>query len=96
VGIIREGEIVQVGTLDELRHLTRYAVNVSTERTIEGLDKLAGVFDITKTPDGISFHIDTRQFGSVMNHINQFVIRKIESAPPSLEDLFMMHYKKAN
>jgi len=94
VGIIREGEVVQVGTLDELRHLTRYVVKVETESAIEGLDALPGVFDITKESAGVTFHVDTQQMGGVINHINKFGITKLESAPPSLEDLFMQHYKK--
>jgi ABC-2 type transport system ATP-binding protein len=94
VGIIREGEVVQVGTLDELRHLTRYVMKVSTERTIEGLENVPGVFDIAKDENEISFHVDTGKMGSVINHINQFGIKKLESMPPSLEDLFMQHYTK--
>ena len=59
VGIIREGEVVETGTLDELRHLTRYTMQVLTEQTIEGLDKLPGVgakcfalWFYTAVPDG--------------------------------------------
>ena len=94
VGIIREGEVVQTGTLEELRHLTRYVIKVSTERTIEGLDNLPGVFDIAKTDGDISFHVDTGRMGEVISHLNGFGIKKLESAPPSLEDLFMQHYTK--
>jgi len=92
VGIIREGEVVQVGTLDELRHLTRYVMKVATERAIEGLDQLPGVFDITRDADYVNFHVDTANMGTIITHLNQFGIKKLESAPPSLEDLFMQHY----
>ena len=94
VGIIREGEVVETGTLDELRHLTRYIMSVATERPIEGLDKLPGVYDIAKNGGGFSFHIDADKMGAVINHINGFGITKLESTPPSLEELFMQHYKK--
>ena len=94
VGIIREGEIVQVGTLDELRHLTRYTMQVTTDRAIEGLEKINGVYDIAKNADIISFHVDTPKMGEVINHLNQFGIKKLESTPPTLEELFMQHYKK--
>ena len=94
VGIIREGELVEVGTLDELRHLTRYTMQVSAKNTIEGLDKMTGVYDITKQNDSLRFLVDTAQMGTVINHINQFDIIKLESTPPSLEELFMRHYKK--
>ena len=69
-------------------------MKVSTERTIEGLDNLPGVFDIAKTDGDISFHVDTRRMGEIINYLNQFGIKKLESAPPSLEDLFMQHYTK--
>jgi ABC-2 type transport system ATP-binding protein len=94
VGIIREGEVVQVGTLDELRHLTRYVVTVSTENTIEGLDALDGVFDVKKESENLRFHVDTRKMGDVITHIAKYGIKKLESVPPSLEELFMQHYSQ--
>ena len=96
VGIIRDGQIVQVGTLEELRHLTRYVMKVATERAIEGLDSLPGVFDVAQDGDYTTFNIDTRQTGAILHHVSQFGVKKMESAPPSLEDLFMQHYSKAN
>jgi ABC-2 type transport system ATP-binding protein len=94
VGIIREGEVVETGTLDELRHLTRYAMRVLTERAVEGLEGLPGVYDAAKTPAGLTFHVDTDKMGVVINHIHGFGIIKLESTPPSLEELFMQHYRK--
>jgi len=94
VGIIRDGEVVQVGTLDDLRHLTRYRVTVSTERNVEGLEQLPGVFDIHQEGHGLSFHVDTEKMGAVINHLNQYGIKKLDSAPPTLEEIFMQHYKK--
>ena len=94
VGIIRDGEVVQVGTLDELRHLTRYSMVVSTERSIEGLGQLPGVYDLHEEDHGLSFHVDTEKMGAVISHLNQYGIKKLDSAPPTLEELFMQHYKK--
>jgi len=94
VGIIREGEVVEVGTLDELRHLTRYTINVTTEKTIEGLDNLTGLYDITKNGEGVTFQIDTAKMGETLAYIGQYGIKILESTPPSLEELFMKHYQK--
>jgi len=52
------------------------------------------VFDIEKTDGGIRFHVDTNKMGDVISHVNQFGIQLLESTPPSLEELFMQHYKK--
>ena len=98
VGIIREGEIVQVGTLDELRHLTRYTMVVTTNTAVEALDKLGGVYDIeaSQSSEGgsnLRFNVDTPAMGEVVSHLTRFGIKKIESTPPSLEELFMQHYQ---
>jgi len=92
VGIIREGQLVEVGTLDDLRHLTSYTMTVSTERPIEGLDKLDGVYDIVVEPAGVKFQVNTDKMGMVISHMQPYGITKLESTPPSLEELFMRHY----
>ena len=95
VGIIKGGELVQVGTLDELRHLTRYAMTVATEKLPEGLDKLPGVHNVRMERHGLCFHVDADMMGPVVDYINRFGIIRLESNPPSLEELFMQHYKSA-
>ena len=96
VGIIREGEIVETGTLNELRHLMRYNIFAATERTVEGLENMQGVHDLAATPEGISLSVDTDKMGGIISHISGFGIKKMESVPPSLEELFMQHYKKSD
>jgi len=93
VGIIRDGQIVQTGTLDDLRHLTRYAMTVATERAIEGLEQLVGVHDISRESDSVKFYVDTNEMGAVLAHLTPFGVKRLESAPPSLEELFMQHYQ---
>jgi len=94
VGIIREGELVQVGTLNELRHLTRYAMTVITEKPIDGLEQLPGVHNVHEELHGLCFHVDVDKMGSVINHLNGFGIKKLDSNPPTLEELFMQHYQR--
>ena len=93
VGIIRDGQIVQTGTLDDLRHLTRYAMTVATERAIEGLEQLSGVHDISRESDSLKFYVDTNEMGAVLAYLTTFGVKRLESAPPSLEELFMQHYQ---
>jgi len=92
VGIIREGKLVETGTLDQLRHLTRIMMNVTTERPIEDLDGFKGVHDIETRRDSIYFQVDSDEIGNVVSHISKFGLKKFESIPPTLEDLFMRHY----
>ncbi|MFC5602653.1 ATP-binding cassette domain-containing protein [Sporosarcina koreensis] len=94
VGIIRQGQIIETGTLNELRHLTRTHILVETKQPISALRELRGVHEIEETERGLSFQIDTEELDAAIRHISQFGIVKLESAPPTLEDLFMRHYER--
>ena len=39
------------------------------------------------------FQVDTEELGNIIQYISSFGIEKLESAPPTLEDLFMRHYE---
>jgi len=92
VAIIRDGKIVETGSLDQLRHLTSYTVKTVTEHAIEGLDKFDGVYDVSIEGGVVTFQVNTDKMGAVLGHIGQFGIQKLESMPPTLEELFMRHY----
>lgn len=93
VGIIRQGQIIETGTLDQLRHLTRTSLLVETKQPIPALGNVNGVRDIVMKDQALSFQVDTDELDNVMKYISQFGIVKLESAPPTLEDLFMSHYE---
>lgn len=95
VSIIRQGRIIESGTLNELRHLTRTQMLIDTSMPITGLLDMPGIHDIQESEHGISFQVDTVQMDAVIRHISQFGIIRLESAPPTLEDLFMRHYEGA-
>jgi len=93
VSIIRQGKIIESGSLDELRHLTRTSMVIKTKETIKDLNQLKGIHDIEEKDNTLYFQVDTEELDNVMKYISQFGIIKLESAPPTLEDLFMRHYK---
>jgi ABC-2 type transport system ATP-binding protein len=92
IAIIREGQIVETGTLSEMRHLTRISMTLDTERPIEGLARINGVYGVTSTPGGLVFQVDSNVLPEVVAFIAPYGVIKLESAPPTLEDLFMRHY----
>lgn len=92
VSIIRQGRIIETGTLTELRHLTRTDVTVQTVRPLIGLDSNENIHDIRETPTGISFSVDTVALGEVIAYVSTFNIIELECMPPTLEQLFMSHY----
>lgn len=92
VSIIREGKIIETGTMAELRHLTRTSVTAATLRPVEGLMDIQGVYDIRESETEVTFAVDTGNINDIMLHLTNFGITKIESSPPTLEELFMSHY----
>lgn len=94
VGIIRQGKIIETGTLDELRHLTRTNLTIQTKEKITSLKTLKGVHNVEEKDGTLTFQVDTEEMDAVIRYISQFGVIKLESAPPTLEDLFLRHYER--
>lgn len=92
VSIIRQGRIIESGTLQELRHLTRTRVQVETARPVPNFAELEGIHDLNTVDRGVVFHVDTDKLGQVIKEISEYGILSLESTPPTLEDLFIHHY----
>ncbi|WP_027107811.1 ABC transporter ATP-binding protein [Lacticigenium naphthae] len=93
VCIIREGRVIESGTLSDMRHLTRSTVRLSTRKEINDLSEWIGVHDVKKENDEWIFLIDSDKWNSFITRVSGFDVEKIESHPPTLEDLFMRHYQ---
>lgn len=93
VSIIREGQIIESGDLKKLRHLTRTRMEVETKRQLEGFDRVKGVHDLYVKDKTVYFQVDSEEINNVIKFISPFEILRLESAPTTLEDLFMRHYR---
>lgn len=93
VGIISEGKMIETGTLSELRHLTRTNLLVETKLKVIGLQEQRGISSIKETGQVLSFQVDAEELDAVIKYVSQFGIVRLESAPPTLEDLFISHYE---
>jgi ABC-2 type transport system ATP-binding protein len=92
ISIIREGRIVQSGTLAELRHLTRTTISAETAQPVTGLDSLPGVHDLVIEDGRVRFDVDGDQLDAAIAAIAGKGIRSLTSHPPTLEELFLRHY----
>ena len=93
VSIIRAGRTVDTGTLDDLRHLTRTAVTAELARAPEGLDALTGVHDLTMDGLRLSCQVDTGDLDALLRVLSAAGVRTLASHPPTLEQLFLQHYR---
>ncbi len=92
VSIIRKGSIIETGTLDELRHLTRMHFEVKTKEPLQGLETVPGVHQIEQDNSRVTFQVDTEFTNDVVQFISQYEVIQLESSPAKLEDLFMRYY----
>ena len=92
VTIIRSGRAVQAGTLAELRHLTRTTITATVETAPSRLAALPGVHDLRLSDDVVTFDVDHDQLAPVVQALGALGVRSLNSAPPSLEQLFLRQY----
>jgi len=92
--IIRGGNIVESGSLDAMRHLTRSVVTLESDHDLSELASLDGVHDFEQTEDHVTFSADNEQMNQILFETSKIGVKKFEATPPKLEDLFIRHYQR--
>jgi len=92
LSIIRAGKIVESGTLQDLRHVTRTSIVAETVRPATGLAELPGVHDIRIDGLRARFDVDGEHLDAIVRRLSELGIRSLTSHPPTLEELFLRHY----
>lgn len=92
VTIIREGQTVEAGRLDELRHLHRTTVSVLLAGNTSALATVPGIGDLVLDGPKATFTVGEEDLGGVLEALSRYSPRSLVSTPPSLEDLFLRHY----
>ncbi len=92
VSIIRDGVVVETGTLAQLRHLTRTSVHATLRRVPDGLDRLPGVHDLAVTGNQVVAQVEASAMSALVSTLAVGEIEALVSRPPTLEELFLQHY----
>ncbi|MDR0431837.1 MAG: ABC transporter ATP-binding protein [Bifidobacteriaceae bacterium] len=93
LSIIRQGRIVDTGSLRQMQHLTRCLVHVEAPAPLDGLGQLPGVHDLQLEPGEARFRLDNAETAAVMAFLASQGVTRLTSTPPTLEELFMSHYE---
>jgi len=93
VTIIKDGRVVETGTLTELRHLTRTHVEAELTGPVPSdLAGLTGVHDLVADGLKLSCEVDSAHLGRLLERLTAVGVSTLLSAPPTLEELFLRHY----
>jgi ABC-2 type transport system ATP-binding protein len=93
VTIIREGRVVETGTLAELRHLRRSRLQATVAHVPDGLAELDGVHDLTVDGSTLACTVDADALPGVLRRLTDAGVTALTSAPPTLEELFLDAYR---
>jgi ABC-2 type transport system ATP-binding protein len=93
VTIIRSGATVETGTLEEMRHLSRTSIRAEMIGDPGDLTRIKGVHDISIDRSTVAAQVDSEGLGELIRVLGDAGVRSLVSQPPTLEDLFLRHYK---
>ena len=91
IGILRQGKLVDQGTLAELRHLSAQTVEVTFEGPAPALEPLPGVKVTPTGPNALRFEV-IGTVGPLIAALAQHPVAALTSREPSLEEIFLHHY----
>jgi ABC-2 type transport system ATP-binding protein len=92
VGILRDGRLVDQGTLQELRHLSAQTVEVTFTEPAPQLPALAGVEVSSAGPKALRFEV-SGSIGPLIAMLAAHPVATLTSREPSLEEIFLHHYE---
>ncbi|HEY2043357.1 MAG TPA: ABC transporter ATP-binding protein [Jatrophihabitans sp.] len=95
VGILREGRLVDQGTLAQLRHLKAQTVEVTFSGPVPELPPLPGVKVQVAGPNVLRFEI-SGPVGPLIAALAGHAVATLTSREPSLEEIFLHHYSDAD
>ncbi len=95
VGILRDGRLVEQGTLAELRHLSAQTVDVTFDGTAPQLPELPGVRVTSAGASSLRCEV-TGSIGPLIAALADHPVVALISREPSLEEIFLHHYGSAD
>jgi ABC-2 type transport system ATP-binding protein len=96
VGIIREGRLVRIGGVTELKDIKRYEITITFANAVpaEAFKRLSGVAQVETLADGQTLRLTMQgEADAVVKAAAQHAVVTLTSHEPSLEDIFLRYYQ---
>ncbi|MGO9342211.1 MAG: ATP-binding cassette domain-containing protein [Acidimicrobiales bacterium] len=95
VGILRNGRLVEEGTLAQLRHLSAQTVDVTFDGPAPEIPELPGVHASAVGPSALRFEV-VGPVQPLIAALGQLPIATLTSREPSLEEIFLHQYDSSD
>ncbi len=96
VGIIREGQLVRIGGVTELKDIKRHDVTITFAQAVpvEAFTALPGVEKVEPLPGGYSLRLVVLgEQDAVVKKAAEYPVVTLSSQEPSLEEIFLRYYE---
>jgi len=91
IGILRRGVLVEMGTLQEMRHLSAVAVEATFDREVPDVRAVPGVSAVEVSGNTLRCQLRGAP-GPLLRILADAGVRQVVSREPSLEELFLAFY----
>ena len=91
VAILRDGRLIELGNLHEMRHLSALTIDADLERIPDQLASLAGVRGLVAFDHHVHFHAEG-PVEPVLRLLAEVGTEHLLVREPTLEELFLAHY----
>lgn len=91
IAILREGHLVEIGTLEEMRHLSALSIDAEVDGAVPDLSAIPGVSAVEVDGDRVHCRV-TGSVEPLLAVLATVGVRHLTSREPSLEELFLTHY----
>ena len=91
VGILRDGLLVEMGTLAEMRHLSALSVEATMDGAVPDLSRVPGVRSVEVTGRVVRCQVHG-SMEPLLRVLAAAGVHELLSREPSLEELFLAHY----
>lgn len=92
ISIIRDGVVVETGTLESLRHRTRTTIHAVLAQPPTSVEALHVVHDARLEGGHFTGAVESGDISAAMAELSRYEMTTLTVAPASLEDLFLRHY----
>ena len=91
VAILRNGRLIELGSLDQMRHLSSFLVDVTFDGPVPDLASIPGVR--TARTEGMTARLEVAgSIDPLLKALGRYEVRELISREPSLEELFLSLY----
>ena len=91
VGILRNGRLIEVATLDDLRQLHTTVVEVALDGPFPVFDDVPGVTCVDLIPGGARLSV-TGSPAALLTRLASLPVQRLRTDEPSLEEIFLTYY----